>query len=67
MNEQICGTNLGMLNLCEVTFQNILPLKPSPKVQCFQCMKEVEMDKLRDHQEQEHPIATKRKVSIHDV
>ena len=25
------------------------------------------MDKLRDHQEQEHPIAAKRKVSIHDV
>lgn len=25
------------------------------------------MDKLRDHQEQEHQIATNRKVSIHDV
>ena len=30
-------------------------------------MKEVEMDKLRDHQEHEHPTATKRKVSIRDL
>lgn len=27
-------------------------------------MQEVDMDKLRDHQEQEHQIATNRKVSF---